>query len=51
MNPELLFNALETNQLLTCRRIADNNKGSFSAEKDKFGGICLRLAVPLAAQA
>jgi signal transduction histidine kinase len=49
--PELLFNPLEANQLLTCRRIAENNGGCFSAEKDKFGWLCLRLAVPLAALA
>jgi signal transduction histidine kinase len=49
--PEQSFNPLEANQLLTCRRIAENNGGCFSAEQDKFGWLCLRLAVPLAALA
>jgi len=44
-----LFNSLESNQLLTCRRIAENNKGSFTAERDVFGRLCLRLAMPQAA--
>ena len=44
-----LFNSLESNQLLTCRRIAENNKGTFTAEKDVFGRLCLSLAVPQAA--
>jgi nitrogen-specific signal transduction histidine kinase len=44
--PESLFNPLEPNQLLTCRRIADNNGGRFSAEKDDRGWLCLRLELP-----
>lgn len=49
--PESLFSPLEANQLLTCRRIAENNKGLFTAEKDKYGWLCLRLALPVAALA
>jgi signal transduction histidine kinase len=47
--PESLFHPLEANQLLTCRRIAENNKGRFSAEKDDRGWLCLRLELPIAA--
>jgi hypothetical protein len=49
--PESLFNPLEPNQLLTCRRIADNNGGRFSAEKDDRGWLCLRLELPTVALA
>ena len=48
---ESLFNPLEPNQLLTCRRIAEVNGGRFNAEKDGFGWLCLRLALPVAALA
>jgi light-regulated signal transduction histidine kinase (bacteriophytochrome) len=51
MTPESLFNPLEPNQLLTCRRIADNNGGRFSAEKDDRGWLCLRLELPTVALA
>ena len=47
--PESLFNPLEPNQLLTCRRIAENNGGRFTAEKDGLGWLCLRLELPVAA--
>lgn len=47
--PESLFEALGGNQLLTCRHIAENNAGRFSAEKDKDGWLCLRLDLPMAA--
>ena len=47
--PESLFHALEGNQLLTCRNIAENNAGHFSAEKDEGGWLCLRLDLPMAA--
>lgn len=49
--PESLFNPLEPNQLLTCRRIAESNGGRFTAEKDSFGWLCLRLELPLDALA
>ncbi len=45
-----LFNPLEPNQLLTCRRISENNGGGFDVGKDDLGWICLRLSLPLAAQ-
>ncbi|MFN0107127.1 MAG: hypothetical protein ACKV2U_34145 [Bryobacteraceae bacterium] len=48
---EALFSPLEANQLLTCRRIAENNAGRFSAEKDEQGWICLGVDLPLAALA
>ena len=44
-----LFHPLEGNQLLTCRRIAENNIGHFSAEKDDAGWLCLRLDLPAVA--
>ena len=45
--PAALFHPLEGNQLLTCRRIAENNYGHFSAEKNEQGRLFLRLDVPL----
>jgi hypothetical protein len=47
--PASLFHPLEGNQLLTCRRIAENNIGHFSAEKDDAGWLCLRLDLPAVA--
>lgn len=44
--PGSLFHPLEGNQLLTCRRIAENNHGHFSAEKDELGWLSLRLDLP-----
>jgi len=46
--PEELFNPLEPNQLLTCRRIAENNGGRFRAEKDGQGRLSLCLDLPVA---
>lgn len=45
--PAALFHPLEGNQLLTCRRIAENNHGHFSAEKDDQGRLILRLDLPV----
>ena len=45
--PAALFHPLEGNQLLTCRRIAENNRGHFSAEKNEQGRLILRLDVPV----
>jgi nitrogen-specific signal transduction histidine kinase len=45
--PAALFHPLEGNQLLTCRRIAENNHGHFAAEKDDEGRLLLRLDVPV----
>lgn len=49
--PESLFNPHEANQLLTCRRIAENNAGHFSAAKDVDGRLSLRLDLPAVAMA
>ena len=47
--PSALFHPLEGNQLLTCRRIAENNHGHFSAEKSEQGRLFLRLDLPVPA--
>lgn len=44
--PASLFNALEGTQLLTCRRIAENNAGHFIAERDEQGWLSLRVDLP-----
>lgn len=46
--PASVFHPLEANQLLTCRRIAENNRGQFVAETDADGGLLLRLDLPAA---
>jgi signal transduction histidine kinase len=43
-----LFSPLEPNQLFTCRRIAENNGGKFTAVQDAAGRLTLRFDVPLA---
>jgi len=43
-----LFSPLEPNQLFTCRRIAENNGGHFSALQDDRGRLSLCVDVPLA---
>jgi hypothetical protein len=45
--PTALFHPLEGNQLLTCRRIAENNYGHFSAETTDQGRLILRLDLPV----
>jgi light-regulated signal transduction histidine kinase (bacteriophytochrome) len=47
--PDSLFEALESNKLLTCRRIAEVNGGHFSAANDESGWLCLTLYLPVAA--
>lgn len=48
---ESIFRPLVSNQLFTCRRIAENNLGHFTAEKDDGGRLRLRLDLPIAALA
>lgn len=45
--PDLVFNPLEGNQLLTCRRIAENNAGRFHVFQDPGGWLSLRLQLPV----
>jgi len=51
IDPESLFLPLQGNQLLTCRRVAENNKGRFVAEMDGGGYLTLGVQLPLATQA
>lgn len=44
-----LFRPLEANQLFTSRRIAENNRGRFTAEKEEGGRLWIRVELPLAA--
>jgi light-regulated signal transduction histidine kinase (bacteriophytochrome) len=46
--PETLFSPLETNQLLSCRRIMENNAGHLNVDTDERGWLRLRLDLPLA---
>lgn len=46
---DALFRPLEANQLFTSRRIAENNRGKFTAEKEESGRLSIRLQLPAAA--
>lgn len=45
-----VFHPLEPNQLFTCRRIAENHGGRFTAENREGGELRLQLELPLAAR-